>query len=471
MAFDMSSLGIALPEGWSYKRVGDVALINADTIKKKDAPHEIYYIDISSVSSGSLETPKYMLYADAPSRAKRRVKKNDFIISTVRPNLKQYVFLDEVGSNWVASTGFCVVSANDENYAWYLYSVITSNYFNEHLVRVADGAAYPAFNPKEIEDAVIFWPDEDSLKSINDLAKNLNRKIIVNSETNQTLEQIAQAIFKSWFVDFEPVRTKIAVLEAGGTAEQAELAAMSAISAKDEATLKQLQADQPEAYAELEQTAALFPAAMEESEHGEIPNGWKYEPVINSAEYINGAAYKNMHFSNAPDAKPVIKIAELKNGITDNTKFTNTELGEKFKLNTRDILFSWSGSPETSIDTFIWTGGEAWLNQHIFKVVNDTEEERCFTYWLLKFLQPTFIDIAKNKQTTGLGHVTRKDMERLHYCKPNDEAMSLFFKSAGTILSKIENNLIENLILAESRDELLPKLLSGDLPITNTEVA
>jgi len=119
MAFDMSAHGTVLPEGWSYKRIGDVALINADTIKKKDAPDEIYYIDISSVSSGSFEEPKYMLYADAPSRAKRRVKNNDFIISTVRPNLKQYIFLEDVGSNWVASTGFCVVTAKNDNFAWY----------------------------------------------------------------------------------------------------------------------------------------------------------------------------------------------------------------------------------------------------------------------------------------------------------------------------------------------------------------
>ena len=368
---------------------------------------------------------------------------------------------------WPIDTSFYIEKESIEE-LWFAYYLLKSL----GLENMNSDSAVPGLNRDNARALPIKIPEkEEDRKALGKWISKFDDKIQVNNQLNQTLERIAQAIFKSWFVDFEPVRTKIAVLEAGGTAEQAELAAMSAISAKDEATLKQLQADQPEAYAELEQTAALFPAAMEESEHGEIPNGWKYEPVINSAEYINGAAYKNMHFSNAPDAKPVIKIAELKNGITDNTKFTNTELGEKFKLNTRDILFSWSGSPETSIDTFIWTGGEAWLNQHIFKVVNDTEEERCFTYWLLKFLQPTFIDIAKNKQTTGLGHVTRKDMERLHYCKPNDEAMSLFFKSAGTILSKIENNLIENLILAESRDELLPKLLSGDLPITNTEVA
>jgi len=283
-----------------------------------------------------------------------------------------------------------------------------------------------------------------------------------NNQVLQETEAVMEMIYNTVTNPPSPL-TPLPEGEGNNEHPSVTLAAMSAISGKDETALKQLQAEQPEAYAELAQTAALFPSAMVESELGEIPEGWIYEPVINSAEFINGAAYKNIHFSKDPDAKPVIKIAELKNGITDNTKFTNTELGDKFKLDTRDILFSWSGSPETSIDTFIWTGGKALLNQHIFKVVNKTEEERCFTYWLLKFLKPGFIEIAKNKQTTGLGHVTRKDMERLNFCKPNEDVVKLFYKSAGPILGKIENNLIENNTLAETRDELLPKLLAGEI--------
>ncbi len=426
-------------------------------------------IKIAELKNGISAQTKY---TDGTYDEKYRLSKGDLLFSwSGSPETSIDAFWFESETGWLNQHIFKVVAKEivTKEYLFYLLKYAKPNFVDIAKNKQTTGLGH--VTGADLKRIKVSIPSiEEQVRIVSSL-KPIDDKIELNQQINQSLEQIAKAIFKSWFVAFEPVNAKMAVLEAGGTAEQAEFAAMSAISAKDEAALVQLQADQPEAYAELVQTAALFPSAMEESEHGEIPNGWKYEPVINSAEYINGAAYKNMHFSNAPDAKPVIKIAELKNGITDNTKFTNIELGDKFKLNTRDILFSWSGSPETSIDTFIWTGGEAWLNQHIFKVVNDTEEDRCFTYWLLKFLKPTFIDIAKNKQTTGLGHVTRKDMERLHYCKPNDEAMSLFFKSAGTILSKIENNLIENLTLAESRDELLPKLLSGDLPITNTEVA
>lgn len=109
---------------------------------------------------------------------------------------------------------------------------------------------------------------------IASVLNSLVKKIRINQKINQTLEQMAQAIFKSWFVDFEPVKAKIAALEAGGSEEDALLAAMQAISAKDEIELARLQAEQPEQYAELRATAELFPSAMQDSELGEIPEGW-----------------------------------------------------------------------------------------------------------------------------------------------------------------------------------------------------
>src|SRR5690554_4561492 len=109
---------------------------------------------------------------------------------------------------------------------------------------------------------------------IANILSSLIKKIRANHQINQTLEQMARAIFKSWFVDFEPVKAKIAALEAGGSEEDALLAAMQAISGKSEAELTRLQAVQPEQYAELRATAELFPSAMQDSELKEIPEGW-----------------------------------------------------------------------------------------------------------------------------------------------------------------------------------------------------
>ena len=123
---------------------------------------------------------------------------------------------------------------------------------------------------------------------------------------------MAQAIFKSWFVDFEPVKAKIAAIEAGEDAEGVTRAAMSAISGKTDEELDQLQAEQPEYYIQLKTTAELFPAAMQDSELGEIPEGWEVKSLYECAQYINGAASKSEDLSVNRKGFPIIKITELK---------------------------------------------------------------------------------------------------------------------------------------------------------------
>ena len=128
------------------------------------------------------------------------------------------------------------------------------------------------------------------------------------------------------------------------------------------------------------------------------------------AKWTNGLAYKNIHFST--NGVPIIKIAELKNGITNQTQFTNDTFDESVRLRFDDLLFSWSGNPETSIDIFRYRLHNGWLNQHIFKVepINISKD---YLYYLLKSLKATFTHIASNKQTTGLGYVTIADLKRL----------------------------------------------------------
>ncbi|MGU5578847.1 restriction endonuclease subunit S [Aeromonas caviae] len=339
-----------------------------------------------------------MLYVDAPSRAKRIVKKNDFIISTVRPNLKQYVFLDEVHENWIASTGFAVVTAIEAGTEWYLYSVITSELFNEHLVRVADGGAYPAFNPKEIEDAVIFWPDEDGLRVINDLAFNLNTKQKNNTQTNQALEQIAQAIFKSWFVDFDPVKAKIETLAAGGSADDAELAAMRVISAKTLDELNGLKASNSEAFNKLAQTAALFPDAMQDSELGEIPEGWEVKQLSEICQVINGRAYKNTEFKT--EGTPIVRIQNLSNG--GKTVYSDLELPPEKYIDREDFIYAWSAT----FGPHIWRGPKSIFHYHIWKMeVDESVISRYFLY--LSMFRKT--EAMKNAGTGSIfTHLTKK---------------------------------------------------------------
>lgn len=152
---------------------------------------------------------------------------------------------------------------------------LSSEAFQHHFIAVATSSGGQAnLSPTQIKSTELLLPPKEVQDWIVDVVGGLEDKIELNKQINQTLEQMAQAIFKSWFVDFDPVKAKIAALEAGGSQEDATRAAMQAISGKDQAQLSQLQAENPEQYNELRTTAELFPSAMQDSELGEIPEGW-----------------------------------------------------------------------------------------------------------------------------------------------------------------------------------------------------
>lgn len=283
-----------------------------------------------------------------------------------------------------------------------------------------------------IEDFQIPALDVTEQRAIAAVLSALDEKIELNRRMNATLEAMARALFRDWFVDFGPTRAKMA----GADPYLA-----------------------PEIW-------SLFPDRLDEEGK---PEGWETQSVIDQAEWINGAAYKNMHFTNAPDALPVVKIAELKAGVTPNTKWTNTALGEKYRITDGELLFSWSGNPDTSIDAFIWTGGPAWLNQHIFAVRDNDMRTPAFLYTMLKWLKPEFSEIARNKQTTGLGHVTKQDMKRMQIHVGSKGLLEQFENLVGPIFARLQSNLFETRTLAKTRDLLLPKLMSGEIRVGEAE--
>ena len=169
--------------------------------------------------------------------------------------------------------------------------------------------------------------------------------------------------------------------------------------------------------------------------------------LFDLAQWKNGLAFKKIDFSS--DGEPVIKIAELKNGITGQTQFTEGDYGDEVHLTKGDMLFSWSGNPETSIDVFWYNLPDGWLNQHIFKVIPKPFVDRNFLYYLLKSLKATFTAIASNKQTTGLGHITLKDLKKLNIALPSEKEQKIIGRYLYTIDQKISVNQAINDNLAE----------------------
>jgi type I restriction enzyme S subunit len=172
--------------------------------------------------------------------------------------------------------------------------------------------------------------------------------------------------------------------------------------------------------------------------HPRFPPAWWRVPLYGLANWANGLAFRDVNFSSA--GRPVIKIAEVKNGISQQTKFTTQAFDDAIRVRFGDLIFSWSGQPETSIDAFWWRGPEGWLNQHLFRVTPIDMVDRTFFYYLLRYLNPHFVRIARNKQTTGLGHVTKRDLEAIEVGIPPLPEQRAIAEVLGALDDKIEAN-------------------------------
>ena len=305
----------------------------------------------------------------------------------------------------------------------------------EEIRSLAGGSAQPILNKSAFGLLAFDAPELEVQKLISETLRPLDDRITLLRETNTTFEAIAQALFKSWFVDFDPVHAK-------------------------------MQGRAPEGMDEA--TAARFPDSFEASELGDVPKGWSLFPVYDLATFINGAAYKAFEPNAERRGLPIIKIAELKSGVSATTAFSAVDMPEKYLIELGDILFSWSGNPDTSIDTFVWPHEAAWLNQHIFRVLPNEQFERAFVLQTLRYLKPVFAELARNKQTTGLGHVTVADLKRLLVVKPDSKSLDLFNRILGPVQQRIFENERQALLLSKIRDTLLPRLIYGQLEMKGT---
>ena len=257
----------------------------------------------------------------------------------------------------------------------------------------------------------------------------MDDRIALLRETNATLEAIAQALFKSWFVDFDPVHAK-----ARGESPQG----------MDDAT------------------AAQFPDSFEESELGMIPKGWKVTSLDNIAHFLNGLALQKFPPEDE-QSLPVIKIAQLRKGDTTGADRASRFIKPEYIIQNGDVLFSWSGSLE--VET--WSGGEGALNQHLFKVTSDMYPKWFYYRWTKQHLS-SFQQIAASKATT-MGHIQRKHLTEALVVIPSEDVLSEADMTFNPLLNQWINNALQAQTLAQLRDTLLPKLISGQLQLPEAE--
>ena len=186
---------------WKKVKLGDLVEINKSSIGRDFPFDEIEYIDTSSVTQNNFEKPQILSLLTAPSRAKRLVKKNDIIISTVRPIQRHYGFMKDVKPNTVVSTGFAVVTGIKIN-SLFLFYFLTQDLVTEYLDKIAESSTttFPAFRPEILSDLELDLPPLSTQQKIAEILSSLDDKIELNRQTNATLEAMAQTLFKEWFV-------------------------------------------------------------------------------------------------------------------------------------------------------------------------------------------------------------------------------------------------------------------------------
>ncbi|MFW2034355.1 MULTISPECIES: restriction endonuclease subunit S [Acinetobacter] len=345
----------------------------------------------------------------------------------------------------------------------YVYVWLKSSDAQQKLKEISIGTTQKALTIQALKKVSLSIPSIDIQDKISKIYFDLNNKIHLNNQINQTLESIAQAIFKSWFIDFDPVRAKIAAKQEG---KDAELAAMCAISGKSEAEVEQMA---KEDFAELQATATLFPDELVESELGEVPKGWdKYSlskmitligggtPKRSEPDYWNGNIY---WFS----VKDVPKESDT---FVIRTEERITELG----LNKSSTKLLPVGTTiitaRGTVGKIALVGHEMAMNQSCYGVQGINGVKQFMTYYLIKNAVEV---LKKNTHGAVFDTITQATFETVVSIKPDIQILNLFECKVEKIMDQIKNNLYQNHSLIEIRDTLLPKLLSGELDVSGLQ--
>jgi type I restriction enzyme S subunit len=265
-------------------------------------------------------------------------------------------------------------------------------------------------------------------RGIAHILGTLDDKIELNRRMNETLEATARAIFKSWFVDFDPVRAKAEGRDTGLPPHIAD----------------------------------LFPDAFEDSELGEIPKGWAVRSLDEIADFLNGLAMQKYPPTTA-NQLPVIKIAQLRAGDANGADLASADIDPAYIIEDGDILFSWSGS----LECVLWSGGKGALNQHLFKVT-PSRYPRWLCYLGIQQHLDEFRHIAAGKATT-MGHIQRQHLSDAKLPIPPADLLKTMGTFVEPAIESTWRRMVQSRTLMSLRDTLLPKLISGELRLEGAE--
>lgn len=415
-----------LCEGWNQITLEEVCVENSGMYginqPAVDYRSNLYrYLRITDITDdGEIdESKKASVDIIAGKQSKYLLNKNDIVFARTGASAGRSYFYSGTEEPMIFA-GFLIKFSIDKSKVIpeYVKYYCQSDKYKNWVKSISTGSTRPNINAQMYRSMKLELPPFDQQRLLVNTLSSIDNKIELNNKINKNLEEQAQAIFKHWFVDFEfPDENGNPYKSSGGE--------------------------------------------MTETELGVIPEGWEVKSLDEIAQFLNGVAIaKFKPISETDNSLPAVKIRELRQGFIDNSSdMCLRTVDEKYIINDYDMIFSWSGS--LLVD--MWVGGEAILNQHLFKVTSKEYDQWYYYYWTKHFLEE-FIQIARNKATT-MGHINRSHLAEAKVLLPDETTYKALGQVLNNMLKLKMKNQKENQKLSQLRDTLLPKLMSGELRI------
>jgi len=464
-----------IPAGWDCLKLVDCTIdknISYGIVQPgQHVENGIPIIRINNVNNGKLQLADVLRVSpDIEDKYKRTRLKGGEVLLTLVGSTGQSFVAPQMLKGWNVPRAIAVIRPKIEIGASWINICLQSKPVQHFLDVRANTTVQKTLNLKDVREIPIPIPPEPIKDQIESIAVSLHEKIELNQQINQILEQTAQAIFKSWFVDFEPVKAKI---EAKANSQDTERAAMCAISGKSDAELDQLS---PNQFSQLCATAGIFPEDLSDSELGLIPIGWKVGNIGDVAIAKGGYAYKSIIFKEV--GHPVVKIKNIVgDGTVDLTDCQCIDDGQAqitsgFKLSNGDLLMAMTGATVGKVGLVVLSEKTAYLNQRVAKFESKEFKSRISWFLFCAFRRASiFEQVVGTAQGSAQPNISSKGIESARIVVPTSNCLHEFIDKVEPLFSKWMSNQNEIYKLAAIRDALLPRLLSGEIELESNHTS
>ena len=390
-----------------------------------------------------LSSPSYTDYSGYRDRTKRASPQENDIVITREAPMGRVCLIPKEPICCLGQRQVLLRADRNKISAEYLYWSLRSPFVQRQIL-INEGTGATVSNMRIPVLKALEIPRLASIEIENKKARdlsNIQNKIQLNTQINQTLEQIAQALFKSWFVDFDPVRAKVQALSDGLSLEQAELAAMQAISGKTPEELTALSQAQSERYEELAETAKAFPCEMVEVDGVEVPKEWTFQYLKDVCNIVYGKGL------------PKTKLTNTGYRVFG----ANGVIGyySEFMYKNPQILIGCRGTVgQVTVSTpFSFITNNSLIIEYENSLIN--------RYYLEHYLRT--LNLKEISSGSVQPQITIQNMSGVKLLTPNRETLLLYEINVKDIYETMYQNQIENEKLTKVRDLLLPKLLNGEI--------